>query len=430
VSSTQALLDEIYAAIASGQYRLASLAAAEALECAHKIGDTNTVIEASYWAAEAAQKLGNYPKALQHIIDGEHLDSSISLSRWRRRVVQFDILSCWQPYREDLKLRINEMKRLGSQFAAPKADVCLVEAILHALVGDWTSALREASQGYRDALKSPEGVVAYAFAKLCATACIRLREFSAAKNWIALVGVRENIKDGWEPQIIANQAILSLTLARARGLEIAKLRALLEAVEDTCRKLDEERYVVSMHTSRFRVELLDPSNGDPETLWHPARAACFYRFKDRLNVHQRYVHNLQVLDLRLASLRFACGLTPLDDDFASPPLGALSCTAHPDLARRLRRAHAALAVAYRHARRIDTMLECVWREEEVKRRAAWIEAIDSAVSTVEPIKSTSTSVNTAPKSSGMKRTALADERPQRRRAAPPAARSARRRFSP
>jgi hypothetical protein len=380
MASAQELVDEAWAAIASGQFRLAKLTAAEAIERARNTGDDSALVEANYWRACAAYKLGDYSNALQLIMDGEQADIPASSYRFFRRSLRFLILLHWRPLRADLERNLNELKELARSVSVPRQDISIRQGFLSEETGDLASALRDASRAYRESLTCDwGGTVTFACAVLSANTCISLGDFVAAQDWIAKVKVSGNADGSWKPSIAAAKARLRLRLARARGSDIAKLRKLLNTVEAASRSVDGADDMFMLHLARFRVTLLDPDNGDPESFWHPARAACRYRFNGLLNVHRRYRHNLKILDFRLAALRFSCGLAPIDDEFASPPSGPLSCAAHPDAARRLCRARAALNVAYRHARRIDTMLECNLREKTVNRSAAWIEAIAAAL---------------------------------------------------
>ena len=145
------------------------------------------------------------------------------------------------------------------------------------------------------------------------------------------------------------------------------------------RGMDSSPLNSSLRKAQIGVALLDPENGDPAKSWHPARVACRQPLQSPLNIHHRYEHNLLVLDYRLACLRFASGLAPVDDQYGDAPERPLDVIPSPDATARLGKARAALAVARWHAARLDGMLECDWRGVEVDRRAAWIEAIAEAL---------------------------------------------------
>ena len=140
-------MNEAWSAVASGQYRLAALSSAEAIERASDNGDVDALTTANYWAAEVAVSLGDYPKALQFIIDGERTDASVGLFAMRRRELRFAILSNWRPYRRDLIRNLDEIRDLARRFAAPAENINYLSATLYSAIGDWAAALREASLG-------------------------------------------------------------------------------------------------------------------------------------------------------------------------------------------------------------------------------------------------------------------------------------------
>ena len=92
---------------------------------------------------------------------------------------------------------------------------------------------------------------------------------------------------------------------------------------------------------------------------------------------------LGVLDFRLAALRYAVGIAPVDDLFYTKPqevpVQVFPVAAAYDLAERLRKARASWNRARANARQLDDWLECGWRQERVEARRERIDQIARAI---------------------------------------------------
>jgi hypothetical protein len=190
------------------------------------------------------------------------------------------------------------------------------------------------------------------------------------------------VKNGWdahfELQVNAFQAQCRLALARSRGEPYLSLLRLLRDFSEKAQNIDDRDIWMNLRVARSRVSLLDPDGGDPGGPLHSARIAPRNRLKSPLDVHDHYCHALLVVDIRIAALRFAFGLPPVDDEyFDSPPLsGRQGNRLHAsDVASRRKKAKAACRIAQHHASNIDTMLGCIWRQKDVKRRELFIESL-------------------------------------------------------
>jgi hypothetical protein len=188
------------------------------------------------------------------------------------------------------------------------------------------------------------------------------------------------VKHKWEAhfelQISAFRAQCKIAMARSLGDKYLSVLRLVRDFEDKAGYVDVNRIGMTLCVTRSRVSLLDPDGGDPGRPWHSARTSARSRLKSPLDIHDRYSHALLVLDIRIAALRFAIGLSPVDDEYfdgaVSTKAPGARCQAS-DILSRQEKAKAACRIALRHAKHIDTMLGCDWREKDVRRRERFIE---------------------------------------------------------
>jgi hypothetical protein len=158
----------------------------------------------------------------------------------------------------------------------------------------------------------------------------------------------------------------------------------------------------------IRVELLDPSNGDPAARSHPARQAFCRRLPgDGNSITDRFNRALLHLDIRIAALRFAVGREPEVDLFEpiqkshrpnmmrswmsgiSTPFNSKQTNvkeSNSGVSDRIRRARVVGHYAGRLAKSIDDLLECDWRQNSVGRRIGFIDEIATSMKTRQSIR--------------------------------------------
>ena len=134
-----------------------------------------------------------------------------------------------------------------------------------------------------------------------------------------------------------------------------------------------------------RVNLLDRAAGDPAARHHPARQELRRRSVARHDVSLRYSARLMYLDYRLASLRYAAGVQPVDDFYHNHPETSTARLTPSDpvlFAERLGKARTATRWALTYAEKVDALLQCDWRKREVHARTNRIDEIAYASGTL------------------------------------------------
>jgi len=261
---------------------------------------------------------------------------------------------------------------------------------IHSMRGEWTEARHFSEQAWSNFLKpyvvpdccSMLHKTVYALDVFADALVLEDRE--AAKQWLetaAKVLETHNCRN-----CKRNYLRSRVEFALAVHEPIAAVRAELAAARDQDHTIEAAYYTDYLSA---RVDLLDPDNGDPCASTHPARVEfCRRPSAGSLSVTERYGHATAVLDYRLAALRYATGLPPMDDYWPAP-IGSSAPPPSPivvqprydtvEVRRRLAKARHAANKAMRAAKTLDDMLECDWRQLAVKGRIERIEAISSAL---------------------------------------------------
>ena len=352
-------------------------AAAAALE----VGDRAAWFRMLYWAAYSTNIAGDPRSALSLLVDalaGEPEDAPV-LEAWLARVQSFDIQLDTRPERRRLEEGLQGLHAYAQGRGVPQADAMIWEGLFLDARGDWAAALARYEAGWQ--AHDGRGYGKPFFADEAAKTSLRLGCLPACRDWIEAQG-RAAKADRANQKILHTQRRLDLALAE--GAPQPDLTALLRRLTDQTLPTQLPRRAAELREYTVRVRLRDPALGDPADPLHPARGELRRRQPHRHHVHLRWEARLLFLDYRLACLRHAAGLPPLDDRFYRQPddltrvrrADKRSASAiAPDLAARLHKARTAADWAMAYARKLDGWLQCDWREQEVAGRRGRIEVI-------------------------------------------------------
>nr|VFJ64905.1 MAG: Tetratricopeptide repeat-containing protein [Candidatus Kentron sp. FW] len=167
-----------------------------------------------------------------------------------------------------------------------------------------------------------------------------------------------------------------------------RLPVLLRQLEDAAAGMQDHWTRDLLAGLGARVALLDPANGDPLARGHPARQLLTRRVSNRKDVHEQYSRRVLLVDFRLAALRFWAGMAPAEDLYYQRPQrlpesspGVLTPTRgnEEEFRRRQQRALAACDRADGYGKWLDGLLECDWRQRQIRERRARIEEITSSI---------------------------------------------------
>ena len=131
-----------------------------------------------------------------------------------------------------------------------------------------------------------------------------------------------------------------------------------------------------------RVQLMTQAELDPMQPSHPAQQAVLRRLSSHKDVHDQFEYRILWLDFRLAVLRFALGIPAVDDQFYAQPQQML-ITPKPcdrfDQQRRFHRVLASCQQAEQYGRKLDQLLQTIYRQDLIAKRRVRIQAIQAWV---------------------------------------------------
>ncbi len=368
------LLREADAVYRTSRMREAALLFRRAGAAARSVGDRAAWFQAWVWAGCSTQLAGDLEAALGLYLEArmDEPDDARPFERWIVRERYFYVLGGTQPSLRALEEALADLRAYAAQHPVPAADLADMERALAAWRGDWPRALELAERAW--SLHDGEGVLKGGLGLVAARYCLRLGRVDAARAW--LTEARE--LDARFASVAVYAASVEVLLALARVEPHAELRARLRRYLDRALPLQQDEVADEIRELTVRVDLLDPHAGDPAAPLHPSLAELRRPPRDRQRVHGRYAAHLLHLDARLACLRHAAGVAPVDDRYyAAPqqPPRTPPPVAAAELRLRLRRARASARHALRYARQLDGPLECDYRQREVEARLARIDEL-------------------------------------------------------
>lgn len=334
------------------------------------------------WAADALAETQQYVKAMDLLMEvriHEPPDRP-NYEAWLAQKRLIDIVKYTQPQHERLQSYLKELRQMANQQKVPAGDLPFLEGQLLDLQGRFSEACKAYEKVW--STHDGDGYVKFEVAFQAAKICLPLRQFKAAKDWQrACLGTKENYQGRF---IRAAQVKLRIALAETNW---TALRTLLSQYDDAGAGIQDDDYQNSLNHLGCLVHLLDQAALDPMLASHPAQQNLLRPLLDRKNVHTQFNYRLLVLDFRLAALRFVVGVAAVDDMYyAQPQQVPAKQTAKFDRKQyqhRLQRALASCKQAECYGRRIDSLLQCEYRQQEVAKRRQRIEEISEYVSTME-----------------------------------------------
>lgn len=359
-----------------GKYSAAALRWARAKEAARPVGDRAGAFEAAYWEAAAWRSHGDCRRALELLVPllADIPREVRDRARWGAHVEGFHVQRLIRPELALLQRLLAELERLAATIQHQPADIDHLRGDMAWHTGAWGQALHHYSQGWHNhdpAAVSGYGEHAYPyFASLC---CLRLAGREEASTWQRHLSRTR--------QQFLEQARQFLKAASAHSaLYDGDSMALRTCLTNGCgyRPLEARAHLL------LRGDSFEPLH-DPLDPAHPAREAV--RPERTQNVHDRYDNLLALVDYRLACIRVATGLPAVEDLYYNRPdviPDRIQPAAPQRLATALRSFEISWRLLRRHAMRLDELLQCNWRTQEVKARRQRRDAIAQACRTELP----------------------------------------------
>ncbi|MCP4702872.1 MAG: hypothetical protein GY862_39330 [Gammaproteobacteria bacterium] len=290
---------------------------------------------------------------------------------WIARGNVFEVQRCWFPRLATLRQGLTELERLlREQPQLPPADVHIMHAVLLERRGHWAESLRHCESGWN--LYNGSGFRKYLFAYSALIANLHQSKPEAAQDWCAALGETEthlpDSRAAWQ------DAQVQLALYRQQPQQAAQHAAELEEL-CVAMQINEANWEIGIPV---RTRLLQTPPGDPQAADHPARRRFARRIPGKPEVFDVYKRRLLLLDYRLACLRWALGIAPVDDlwhtrphDLSQPAL----CVSRREAQRRVFLARRAVSRAMVQAEYLDQCFETQRWTREIQAHAQRLEEL-------------------------------------------------------
>jgi len=347
----------------------------QAAQTALELGDRSAWYEYTVWAAVCALRNEDYMRGLNLLIRArsDEPEDAPKYERWVARTWALWIPLDTRPELGRLRGLLEDLRTQAEQLRAPAADMPVGDGELHRERGEWAEALRCCENAWN--IHDGRGVGKYFIATRAIDSCLRLGQWTSAADWIAALAAagledRPGLREEHE---------LHLTLATGKeaGELVRRLRHYADRVYGVTGPFAADR----LREATVRVTMLVLDEGDPAAAHHPARQEMRRRWRRTQSVRGTYNARLLLLDYRLACLRHAAAVPPVDDLYYATPQQVPPSVAPADVddfAHRLHQASAAAGWAMQYARYLDGLLECDWRQREVQSRIERISEIQNA----------------------------------------------------
>jgi len=275
----------------------------------------------------------------------------------------------------ELEALVNENPSL------PQGDIPHMRSRLFAQEGRFDKAVEQAELAW--AKHSGNGLLKSSHAISAISCNLRLSKIESAKHWLKLLIARER-----EPSLEHLEVVECRALQRIARVYIAlwdqRYQDADTAMQEFAEQIEETQAAKWRSSQRefgIRTLLLQRSNGDPLRSGHPALALLArYSLVDR-TLYATYERFRLQIDYRLAALRFAVGMEPVDDLWYTKKqvLPTVKITPNSNLQDRILRTRRACKKALRHAQYLDEVYKCDWRQQEIRERLERLDEIVTAI---------------------------------------------------
>ena len=364
-------------AYGDGKYAEAALVLQRSASAALEVGDRVAWFQSMVWAAESIRSAGKIPSAMAFLLAARELEPNDAdpIDSWMARKELLYITFDSRPERKRIEELLTDLRVYAANRSTPRSDLLALEADVYEATGEWERALNLLENAWQ--VHDGKGRLKSGFAASAAECCIRLGRLRSARDW--LDALRSLGKENFEHlmQILA----IEVDIAFAEDKR-DRLTALCRALVDRTFGVQASDMLDDVREKVVRVHLLECDGRDPCDFLHEARAELLRRPSARHDVHRRYANILLFLDYRLACLRYAAAVPPVDDFYYFRPQMIRSVGKGSDVeecARRLAKARQAFKWAMSYARRLDSWLECDRHEREVFSRGVRISEIAVAL---------------------------------------------------
>jgi len=294
---------------------------------------------------------------------------------WNTHRQLFDFYRCFKPQWDRLQEQLGQMRRLREHDAhLPISDLLRCEAVVARGQGNHQLAVQLLERAWQHH-NSCRGLSLFIIVHNAAWSALERGDREGAGYWAKrLKQCNQECEDAragwWEMQIRLALWDGNATLLREGAVQLFP------------HSHPSEQTVWWRRTAVLRVRclLMDPVWGDPQDHTHPARQQLCRPAAATLEVDDTFHRVVLVVDYRLACLRYAVGLSPVEDLYhqhpAAVPLRSLKRrVSSEEVNRRVLKVRAALTRPTTIAQAFDAVYRCQWRQNVINERRSRLEAI-------------------------------------------------------
>jgi len=373
MSKPHELHKQAWKAYEASRYRDAALLWQQAADQSRELQRTADWFTCQVWAAEALKASSEYRQAFSLLLEA-HLHEPADrpdYEAWIARKNIIEIGLATDPEYSRLRRYLDELQQLSQTQNTPAGDLPNIEGRIYAQQGNFTAALNAFEQAWQ--VHDGKGYMKYAHAFNAVSCCLALGKTKAARDWLqAGLQTQEQYQDRL---ILAARYELKIALAEGKWQTLPNL---LSKLDDITAESQDGGDGDNLDQLATRVQLLTDPNQDPLKTNHPAHQSLLRPLFDRQSVHSQFDYRLLMLDFRLAALRFAVGIKPVDDFYYTKPQKIPHWQIKqplPDTPKRLQRALSSCQLAQQYGKRIDDLLQCDYRQQVVAKRRERIQEI-------------------------------------------------------
>lgn len=367
---------DAWQAYRQSHFRDAALIWLQASDQSRELGNATDWYKYRFWVAEALNRAGHYAKALNLLLEiGLHEPAdrpNYEASLAQTKLVQITLLT--NPDYKQLQTYLYDYQQLTTRQKMPAGDLPHMQGKILFRQGFFNQALNAYEQAWQ--VYDNSGYVKYTKAFCAAECCLKLGQIKQAQDWLqAGVNTQENYQEGLN---LAAALELQIALAVSTPSTLKTLPSLLSQLDDMIigSQAGEDHCILNEFS--VRVHLLCQPQLDPMQASHLAQQSLLRPLQNRKDVHNQFEYRLLILDFRLAALRFLVGIAAVDDLYYAQSQVLPEKSAIIDSSqckKRLQRVLASHQQAKRYGGRIDKMLQCTYRQNEVTKRYQRIQEI-------------------------------------------------------
>jgi hypothetical protein len=376
----RAYLDDARTARDARHHREAALLYEQALQLAIRHQLPTSAFTSAIYAAYCWQAAGDPIRALNALADALH---DIPATADPSDVFQARLVALWLISRGDGKLaslekRLLQLERMANEDdRLPQRAPFYVRMSLLMERGRWPEALEAIELAWSRPRRGFD-YEDYTLAFWAVDLNLRLRRRPEAGRWCELLE-KEKMHSGPEGLPAFYISMISLALWDQRPRQA---RALSRHLEEAVIGIDGLFLQEWGKASLVRSLLLDVSLGDPCHAQHLARLLLLRRPTGQQSSGLRYHWQVLLLDYRIAALRYAVGMAPVDDRFYTRHQRVPRWLSRPrriEGRQRLAKVRRTGKVALQLAQRQDERFQCEWRQQQVWERLERADEIERKV---------------------------------------------------